>query len=106
MFLHWKGADGTDPLGADIRAIPDTLDTQRDEWLLKTEPLQGARPRWNKYGGPPVVQTGVVDIEVAGVRSPGMWSSAVLRPLCCLRSSGFDCEGRTGVERSFSGTEL
>ena len=43
-------------------------DTQRDEWLFKTEPLQGARPRWDEDGRPPVVfdQTGVVDMEAAG----------------------------------------
>ena len=65
LLLHRKGADGTDPLGAYICDMPETSDTQRDEWLLKTEPLQGGRPRWNKDGRPPVVldQTGVVDIE-------------------------------------------
>ena len=65
---HRKGADELDPPGADIRDMPEASDTQRDEWLLKTEPLQGARPRWNKDGRPPVVpdQTGVVDIEAAG----------------------------------------
>ena len=26
---------------------PNTSDTQRDEWLLKTEPLQGAHPKWS-----------------------------------------------------------
>ena len=43
-------------------------DAQRDEWLFKTEPLQGARPRWDEDGRPPVVfdQTGVVDMEAAG----------------------------------------
>ena len=68
LLLHRKGADGTDPLRAYICDMPETSDTQRDEWLLKTEPLQGGRPRWNKDGRPPVVldQTGVVDIEAAG----------------------------------------
>ena len=48
--------------------MPEASDTQRDEWLLKMEPLQGARPRWNKDGRPPVVldQMGVIDIEAAG----------------------------------------
>ena len=68
MLSHRKGADEPDPPGADIRDVPEASDTQRDEWLLKTEPLQGARPKWNKGGRPPVVpdQTGVVDIEAAG----------------------------------------
>ena len=64
-----KGADEPDLPGADIRDVPEASDTQRDEWLLRTEPLQGARPKWNKGGGrPPVVpeQTGVLDIEAAG----------------------------------------
>ena len=38
--------------------------------MPKTEPLQGARPKWNKGGGgrPPVVpdQMGVLNIEAAG----------------------------------------
>ena len=34
--------------GSDIRDGPDTSDSQRDDWLPKTEPLQGARPRWNE----------------------------------------------------------
>ena len=48
--------------------MPEASDTQRDKWLLKTEPLQGAHPKWNKGGRPPVVpdQTGVIDIEAAG----------------------------------------
>ena len=32
---------GVDEPGSDIRDGPNTSDTQRDEWLLKTEPLQG-----------------------------------------------------------------
>ena len=54
----------------DIRDVPEASDTQRDKYLRKTEPLQGARPKWNKGGGgrPTVVpgQTGVLDIEAAG----------------------------------------
>ena len=70
LLSHRKGADEPDPPGADIRDVPVVSDTQRDEWLLKMEPLQGARPKWNKGGGgrPPVVpgQMGVLDIEAAG----------------------------------------
>ena len=65
---HKKGADEPDLPGADIRRMPEASDTQQDEWLLKTEPFQGARPRWNKDGRPPVVpdQMGLLDIEAAG----------------------------------------
>ena len=51
LLSHRKGADEPDPLGADIRDVPEASDTQWDEWLLKTEPLQGARPKWNKGRG-------------------------------------------------------
>ena len=69
LLSHRKGANEPDPPGADIRDVPEASDTQRDEWLLKTEPLQGARPKWNRGGGRPTVvpdQTGVLDIEAAG----------------------------------------
>ena len=69
LLSHRKGADEPDSPGADIRDVPEEAsDTQQDEWLLKTEPLQGARPKWNKGGRPPVVpdQTGVLDIEATG----------------------------------------
>ena len=79
LLPHRKGADEPDPPGADIRDVPEASDTPQDEWLLKTEPLQGARPKWNKGGGgrPPVVpdRTGVLDIEAAGVWSAGTWRS-------------------------------
>ena len=38
LLSRRKGADEPDPPGADIRDVPDT---QRDEWLLRTQPLQG-----------------------------------------------------------------
>ena len=52
LLLYGKGAGGTDPRGADIRDTPEVSDTQWDEWLLKTEPLKGARPRWEDDGLP------------------------------------------------------
>ena len=68
LSSHKKGAGAPDPLGADIRDAPETSDTQRDEWLFRTEPLQGARPRWDEDGRPQVGfdQTGGVDIGAAG----------------------------------------
>ena len=88
---HVKGAGGTYPRGADIRETPEVSDAQRDECLLKTEPLKGARPRWEDDGRPPVIidQTGVADMEAAGGRSVGRWNSVALQLRCCRRSSGF-----------------
>ena len=45
LLPHRKGADEPDPPGADIRDVLEASDTLRDEWLLKTEPLHGARPK-------------------------------------------------------------
>ena len=50
-YFHRKGADEPDPPGAGTCDVPEALDTQRDKRLLKTEPLQEARPKWNKGGG-------------------------------------------------------
>ena len=68
LFPHRKGADEPDPPGSDIRDGPNASDIQRDEWLLKTEPLQGALPKWNKGERPPVItdRTGVLDLEATG----------------------------------------
>ena len=48
--------------------MPEASDTQRDEWLLTTEPLLGARPKWNRAGRPPVVPEpiGAMDAEATG----------------------------------------
>ena len=48
--------------------MPEASDTQREEWLLTTEPFHGARPKWNWAGRPPVVpeQTGALDAEATG----------------------------------------
>ena len=47
LLPHRRGVDEPNPPSSDIRDGPNTSDTQRDEWLLKTEPLQGAHPKWN-----------------------------------------------------------
>ena len=92
---HRKGADEPDPHGADIRNMPEASDTQWDEWLLKTEPLQAARPRWNKDGRPQwyLTRRGSLTQMPLGVWSAGMWNSEVLRPLCCHLNSGL-CKRR------------
>ena len=68
LLPHRRGMDKPDPPGSDICDRPNTSDTQRDEWLLKTEPLQGARPKWNVGERPPVVDDwmGVLDLEATG----------------------------------------
>ena len=68
LIPHRKDTDDPNHPGSDIRDGPDTSDTQRGDWLLKTEPLQGARPRWNEGERPPVVddRSGVLDLEAAG----------------------------------------
>ena len=68
LLPHSRDTDVPDNPGSDIRDGPDTSDTQRDDWLLKTEPLQGARPRWNEGERPPVIddRLGVLDLEAAG----------------------------------------
>ena len=77
LLPHRRGVDEPDPPGSDIRDGPNTSDTQRDEWLLKTEPLQGARPKWNIGERPPVVndRMGVLDLEATGGVGVGMWSN-------------------------------
>ena len=71
-----KDTDFTDIPGPDAR---DDLDTQREDWLLRTESLHGARPRQITRERPLIDDhTGVMDLEAAGggaARIPG--SSAV-----------------------------
>ena len=57
----------------DVTGIPgpdtrDDLDTQREDWLLRTESLHGARPRQITRERPPLIDdhTVVMDLEAAG----------------------------------------
>ena len=65
LLRHRRGADVLDLPGADICDVPEALDTQREEWLLTTEPLLGARPKWNRVGRPLVVP-GQIGAEATG----------------------------------------
>ena len=67
LLLHRKGADERNAPGADIRDMPEASGTQREDWFL-TEPLNGARPKWNQAGRPPVVpeEPRVLDAEATG----------------------------------------
>ena len=60
-----RDTDVTDIPGSDVH---DELDTQREDWLLRTESLHGARPRWITRERPPLIDdhTGVMDQEAEG----------------------------------------
>ena len=59
-----RDTDVTDSPGSDVR---DEMDTQREDWLLRTESLHGARPRRTTRERPPLIDdhTGVMDLEAA-----------------------------------------
>ena len=69
LLPHKRDTDVPDNPVPEVRDGPDTLDTQREDWLLQTEPLHGARPRRNERERPPVIddRAGVLDLEAAGV---------------------------------------
>ena len=64
VTLHHQMRDTnvTDIPGSDVR---DEMDTQREDWLLRTESLHGARPRRTTRERPPLIDdhTGVMDLE-------------------------------------------
>ena len=89
LLLHKRDTDVPDNPVSDVRDGPDTSDTQREDWLLQTELLHGARPRRNERELPSVIEdrAGVLDLEAAGVWGAGRWINMEFRPLCC-HSSG------------------
>ena len=89
LLLQKMDTDVPDNPVSNVRDGPDTSDTQREDWLLQTEPLHGARPRRNERERPPVIndRSGVLDLEAAGVWGAGRWINMESRPLCC-HSSG------------------
>ena len=67
LLLTRKGADECDLPGEDIRDVPETSGTQRED-CVHVDPLHGARPKWNRTGRPTVVHEeprGLV-VEAAG----------------------------------------
>ena len=88
LLPHKRDTDVPDNPGSDIRDGPDTSDTQREDWLLQTEPLHGARPRRTDRERPPVIndRSGVLDLEAAGGVGAGRWIKMESRPLCCHSS--------------------
>ena len=53
---HDRAKEVPDSPDTDIRDIQTLLDTQREDWLLPTEPLHGARPRQTGRERPPVIE--------------------------------------------------
>ena len=51
LQLPRKGADERNPLGVEIRDVPEAPINQREDWL-HMEPLHGARPKWNRVRRP------------------------------------------------------
>ena len=70
LLPHKRDTDVPDNPVSDVRDGPDTSDTQREDWLLQTEPLHGARPRRNERERPPLIndRAGVLDLEAVGCR--------------------------------------
>ena len=68
LLHHERDRDVPDNPGLDVHDGPDTSDTQREDWLLQTEPLHGARPRRTERERPPLIgdHTGVMDLEAGG----------------------------------------
>ena len=73
--------------------------TQREDWLLQTEPLHGARPR----ACPPVIndRSGGLDLEAAGCGGPEDGSKRNLGPSAVSRMT--DLTGRGGDDTTEGG---
>ena len=65
LLHHKRDTNVPDIPGSGIR---EGLDTQREDWLLQTEPLHGARPRRITRERPPLIDDHMVvmDLEAAG----------------------------------------
>ena len=72
---HKRDTEVPNNPGTDIHDRQVMSDTQREDWLLQTEPLHGARPRQTDRERPLVIddRSGVSDLEAAG----GVWSQKV-----------------------------
>ena len=87
LLPHKRDTDVPDNPVSEVRDGPDALDTQREDWLLQTEPLHGARPRRNERERPPVIEdrAGVLDLEAAGgVRGRKVDQHGIQAPLLSL----------------------
>ena len=87
LLPHKRDMEVPDNPDTDIRDRPDMSDTQREDWLLQTEPLHGARPRQTDREHPPVIddRSGVLDLGAAGVMgSRRMDQTGIRAPLLPL----------------------
>ena len=92
LLPHKRDLEVPNNSDTDIREIPDMSDTQREDWLLQTEPLHGARPRER----PPVIndRSGGLDLEAAGGVGAGIWIKTESGPRCCLSNDRSYWKGR------------
>ena len=88
LLPHKRDTEVPNNPGSDIHDGPDTSDTQREDWLLQTEPLHGVRPRQTDRERPAVIndRSGVLDLEAAGGVGAGRWIKMESRLLCCHSS--------------------
>ena len=80
----------------DIRDRPDMSDTQREDWLLQTEPLHGAHARQTDRERPPVIddRSGFLDLEATGGMGAGRWNKPESGALCCRSNDRSYWKGR------------
>ena len=108
LLHHKRDMDVPNNPGSDVREEPDTSDTQREDWLLQTEPLHGARPRRTKTERPPSIDdhTGIMDLEAAGGTGPeggATWNpgpSAATRAADLGRGGHYTTKGSTSGSRA------
>ena len=89
LLRHKRDTDVTDIPGSDIC---DGLDTQREDWLLQTESLHGARPRRITRERPPLIDDhirGLWTWRPREVQEAGRWSIMDSRLLCCHPSNRY-----------------
>ena len=75
---HNRDMEVSDNPDTDIRDRQAMSDTQRQHWLLQTEPFHGARPRQTGRERLPVIE----DRRGCG-GGGGRWITMESRPLCC-----------------------
>ena len=104
LLPHDRATEVQDFPDTDIRDRQTLLDTQREDWLLKTEPLHGARSRQPGREHPPVIEdrppleaTGGVDVVTGTADLDGRGSdNTAERGSSDGRKSGFTTEGGGG----------
>ena len=97
ILPHKRDTEVTDNPDTDIRDRPEMSDTQREDWLLQTEPLHGARSRQTDRERPPAIndQSGVLDLEAAGgMGGPEDGEKNGIRALCCRSNDRSYWRGR------------